>query len=208
MKPPQVFKPKLLLCEGKDEVEFFSALLKHLNRSDVQIESVGGKHFFAPNIAALATDPKLSQVTDILIVRDADFTQAGAGFASTWQSVTDALGRNGLPVPTAHATFVPGPPRVAAFIMPDGQSDGMLETLCAAAVQADPATSCVVGYFTCLQLQTNFTHLARNQDKAFTRAFLASRPEPDRKLGEAAQAGYWPWNSLAFAPLIGLLSQL
>ena len=97
MKPPQVFKPKLLLCEGKDEVEFFSALLKHLNRSDVQIESVGGKHFFAPNIAALATDPKLSQVTDILIVRDADFILNGAGFASTWQSVTDALAETDFP---------------------------------------------------------------------------------------------------------------
>lgn len=208
MKAPRVQKSKLLLCEGKDEGGFFTALSAHLGRTDVQILEVGGKTLFAPNLAALVRDPLFPTVTDILVVRDADFLVDQAGLARTWQSVTDTLRANGLPVPVGPGQFAAGPPRVAAFVMPDCQTDGMLETLCAAAVQADPAAPCVAAYFACLQNQAGITHVPRNRDKAFVRAFLASRPEPDKRLGEAALAGYWPWTDPAFAPLVGLLNQL
>ncbi len=75
----------------------------------------------------------------------------------------------------------------------------MLEDLCLAAVQADPATPCVDAYFTCLQTQTG--KLPNNLAKARAHVWLASRPEPDRRLGEAAQSGYWPWADPAFDPL-------
>lgn len=206
-KPQSPTATKLLLCEGNDEVQFFGALLNHLGRTDVQILGLGGKHGFTPKLTLLVQDPNFPRVTDILIVRDADFIADGAGFAPTWQSITDALRRNGLPVPAGHAAFAPGPPRVVVFVMPDGRSDGMLETLCASAVLGDPATPCVQAYFGCLN-QVGISHLPRNTDKASVRVFLASRPEPDKVVGQAAQAGYWPWAAPAFAPLIDLLIQL
>lgn len=211
MRQPQ--KPtaaKLLLCEGKDEVQFFGALLNHLGRADVQVIEVGGKTLFGPTLGVLVQDPAFLQVTDILVVRDADCAADGAGFAPTWQSVTGTLRHNRLPVPTSHATFASGPPRLAIFIMPDGTSDGMLETLCSTAIQSDPATVCVQTYFDCLNKAgiAHLPHLPRKRDKAFVRVFLASRPEPDKLVGQAAQAGYWPWADMAFAPLITMLQQL
>lgn len=210
MNPIQVSKSKLLLCEGKDEEQFFGALLAHLQRTDVQIAPVGGKHGFQQGFASVVNDANFPQVTDILVVRDADCVGDGAGYAKTWSSVTGTLQHRGLPVPTVHAQFVAGPPRVAVFIMPDGGADGMLETLCWRAVQTDPAAACVVAYFDCLVKATvaNIPHLPRNIDKANIRVFLASRAEPDRVLGQAAQAGYLNWNDPAFAALIALLNQL
>jgi hypothetical protein len=207
---PTIQQPKLILCEGKDEENFFTALLAHLGRSDVQVLQVQGKHGFSPRITLLVQDPNFRTVTDVLVVRDADCVADGAGFSQTWRSVTQVLRQNNLPVPTAHAQFVPGPPRVAVFVMPDGASDGMLETLCWRAVQGDPAVPCVVAYFDCLKNAglAHIPHLPRNTDKAFMHAFLASRPEPDKRLGEAAQASYLDWTATAFVPLIDLLKQL
>jgi hypothetical protein len=181
-----------------------------LARGDVQVIPVGGKQNFSSGFAAVVQDPGFSQVTDILVVRDADCAVDRAGFGPTWQSVTDTLRRRGLPVPPAHAQFVAGHPRVAVFIVPDGASDGMLETLCWQAVQHDAAAACVLTYFSNLQAAKvpNIPHLPRNIDKAFMRVFLASRAEPDKRLGEAAQSGYLVWTEAAFKPLIDLLNQL
>jgi hypothetical protein len=210
MSPTPVAKSKLLFCEGRDEEEFFGALFKHLGRADVQIVPVGGKYSFAKGVAAVAADAAFPTVTDILIVRDADHASDKAGFAPTWSSVASTLQNNRLPVPTTHGVFVAGPPRVAVFVMPDGATDGMLESLCREAVGSDPATPCVVSYLDCLAKAgvPGTPHPANRQDKAFVRAFLASRPEPDKLLGQAAQAGYWPWADAAFAPLIAVLQQL
>jgi hypothetical protein len=210
MNAPVLAKSKLLFCEGQDEVLFFGALLQHLARTDVQIIPVGGKHGFTTGFGSVVKDPKFSQVTDILVVRDADCAVDGWGFTQTWRSVTGTLQQRGLPVPTAHSQFVPGPPRVAVFVMPDGTSDGMLETLCWHAVQTEPAAACVVAYFDCLTAASvpGIPHLPRNVDKGRVRVFLASRAEPDRALGQAAQAGFLNWTATAFTPLISLLTQL
>ncbi len=42
-QPQTISQPKLLLGEGKDEVLFFSALLKHLQIKDIQVVQYGGK---------------------------------------------------------------------------------------------------------------------------------------------------------------------
>jgi len=41
---PQVLsKHKLLIGEGKEEVDFFTAFLAHLNISDIQVEQYGAR---------------------------------------------------------------------------------------------------------------------------------------------------------------------
>ena len=89
--------------------------------------------------------------------------------------------------------------------MPDGSRPGMLEDLCMDAVQADPAYPCVEDYLTCLRARAS---LPGNLAKARTHVWLASRPEPDRRLGEAADRGYWPWDAPAFQPLVNFLRSL
>lgn len=47
-----------------------------------------------------------------------------------------------------------------------------------------------------------------NMAKAKVHTFLASRIEPDKRLGEAAQAGYWPFNDPVFDPLKNFILNL
>jgi hypothetical protein len=81
----------------------------------------------------------------------------------------------------------------------------MLETLCLLSVSTLPEFSCVDGYFQCLQ---GYNIIPNNLHKARAHAWLASRPELDKRVGEAAQAGYWPWDSDAFTDLWSFIRSL
>ena len=192
---------KLLVVEGKDEENFFSAALdNHLKRLDIQILGIGGKTLLAANLKALIRDPNFFSVTSIAIIRDADSLPVGSQITASsaaFQSVVGALTAQGvgLTSPSNHAEFSIGPPRAGVFIMPDGVSDGMLESLCLASVVANPEMRCVEDYFACC---LKAGAIPNNLPKAHAHAWLASRVEPDKRVGEAAKAGYWPFASKAF----------
>ena len=187
-------KPKLLIGEGQDEVNFFDAFVKHLGLADVQIEHYGGKGNLGRFLAEFRVRSGNHSVVSLGITRDAD-----ANVAAVFQSVTGLLQANGLMVPAALGQFHPGPPRVGIFIMPDNQRPGMLEDLCLAAVQGDGALTCVDEFFLCVSQRVN--RQPSNMAKARVHAWLASQLIPDLRLGEAAQSSVWPWNSPAFALL-------
>jgi hypothetical protein len=143
-----------------------------------------------------------------MVVRDADATPPDSdvpAFKRAWDSVSTALQNASLPVPKEHATLSADSPRTAIFIMPDGQSNGMLESLCLASVSDQPEYACVSEYYECL---AKHNVEPKNLEKARDHAYLASRVELDKRVGEAAQAGYWPWNADAFLPLIDFLNQM
>jgi len=81
----------------------------------------------------------------------------------------------------------------------------MLETLCLEAVREDPALACVEAYVDCLEHLAIAPHPA---DKARAQTFLASRPRAGLLVGEAAQAGYWPFGAGAFESLSTFLRSL
>ncbi|HWG47267.1 MAG TPA: DUF3226 domain-containing protein [Gemmataceae bacterium] len=137
----------------------------------------------------------------LAITRDAD-TDPGGAFAS----VSAALANVGLAVPGSHGLLAGANPRVGVWILPEGRTAGMLEDLCMAAVQTDLAVPCVDEFFQCV-----FRRAARqpnNMAKARLHVWLASQTEPDKRLGEAAEKGYWPWNATTFQPLISFLQAL
>jgi hypothetical protein len=191
----QITRPKLLLGEGVDEVRFFKSFLAHLGVADIQVEQYGGKTRLAAFLQTLVTPlPGFAALTTLALTRDADTDATGA-----FQSVSAALTAAGLAAPAGHGLAAGTTPRVHVFILPDGVNPGMLETLCLESVKNSPAFPCVTSYFSCA-LRTA-SRQPKNWDKAFLHAWLASEVEPDRRLGEAADAGYWPWGSPAFAPL-------
>lgn len=204
----KIEKAKLIVVEGRDEEFFFDALLVHLNRDDVQVLPIGGKTMLGDNLQALILDPRFPNVDALIVVRDADSTPPNSNvsaFKRAWESVSAALQNAALPVPVEHATLSADSPRTGIFIMPDGQNDGMLESLCLTSVSDQPEYPCVVEYFQCLakhSVQPN------NLDKGRAHAYLASRVEPDKRVGEAAQAGYWPWKSDTFLPLVDFVKQM
>ena len=178
-------------------------------------ETLGDSHL-------ISSDPRsrFGLVCDLLccrgnmaVVRDAD---SPIGVAATpggaiseadkaFRSACGSLRHVGLSCPPAHGQFSDGSPRVGVFIVPNGTDDGMLETLCLHSVSTLPEFPCVDAYFQCLQAHQI---APKSLHKARAHAWLASRPEPDRRVGEAAQAGYWPWNSQAFDNLWAFLRSM
>ncbi|MCZ6680491.1 MAG: hypothetical protein O7E52_24940 [Candidatus Poribacteria bacterium] len=194
-------KSKLLLVEGKDEFNFFGALLRHLRRQDVKVGAYDGKDNLRPFLRGLTQLPDFEAVESIGIVRDAD-DDANAAF----QSVCSSLSNANLPVPEAPLALALGQPQVAVMIMPPGANAGMLEDLCLSAFRDDPATPCVDQYFRCIE--SRLGSLPRHEAKARVHAFLASRERPDLRLGEAALGGYLPWDSPVFESVKTFINQL
>ena len=189
--PLEISKPKLLIGEGVEELRFFSAMLKHLNINDTLVEEYGGKHRLSSFIKNLPLRPGFSSVLSLGVTRDADESAESA-----FLSVCGALERAKLPVPARLGQPEGNDLRVSVFILPDGQSPGMLEDLCLRAVRGDPAMHCVDEYMKCVN--ENAGRLPSSISKARVRVWLASQTRPDLRLGEAADQGYWPWDVEVF----------
>ena len=194
-------KPKVVIGEGRDEVNFFEALCGHLHLINVQVEEYGGKGQLSKYLHEFNVRPGHQNVVALGITRDADVS-----VAQVFQSICGMLQNNGLPVPATAGQIALGPLRVGVFIMPDNGRPGMLEDLCLDAVQTDSAMPCVDDFFQCVSQNTS--RQPNPMAKARIHAWLASQNDPDLRLGEAAQRGYWPWNAAAFQPLIQFLQGL
>jgi hypothetical protein len=197
----KIEQPNVLVVEGREEELFFGALIKHLGLGNIQTIPIGGKGQLPPKLKALAASPRFSEVISLGIVRDANADPDAA-----FQSVRDALQTVNLPAPDRPLMFVDGRPRVGVLILPELGTPGMLEDLCLRAVAQDPAMLCVEQYFKCLQQEG--LSLANNMSKAKVQVFLAARPKAGLRLGEAAQAGYWPWNENAFEQVRDFLQRI
>lgn len=197
---------RLLLVEGHEEVRFFEALAKHLGLADrLQVIPAGGRNRMAGTLPSLPKAPNFAAVEALAVVRDAEESED-----STFQSVCGALENAQLPVPGAVLTTASAPhqPRVTVMVLPGGGEAGSLETLCMKALQAQPAWQCVDQFLECLAGRGISHSTTARRGKAAVHAFLASRCQPDRRLGEAAEAGVFDWQNEAFADIRDLLRRL
>lgn len=200
----QITKSKILIVEGVDEANFFKAYLeKHLSISDIQILPIGGKILLPDYLDVLIIDPNfISKVYVLAIIRDADNNATSA-----FQSVCGALKKAKLPIPNAPLQAVGKNPIVNVMIIPPCSSSGKLEDLCLQSISSDPALPCLDSYFSCLLTLPNYS-MSKNMSKAKVHAFLSSRIEPDKRLGEAALASYWPFDNVVFDPLKSFILSL
>jgi hypothetical protein len=211
MPQTPITKPKLLLGEGKHDVYFFNALLTYLGINDVQVDGYGGKHGMGSILKTLTTRTGFDQVLSLGITRDADYADDTDDqvviVQRAFQSVCGALTRANLLVPAAPMIKAIGQPDVRVFILPDNQRAGMLEDVCLATMQATEI-DCINTYFDCIARETSRTQLRRNVSKSRVHAWLATQAEPDKNLGQAAQASYLAWDHPAFDSLKQFLRQL
>jgi hypothetical protein len=188
----QIIKPNLLVVEGKDDEYLFEALINEIRIQNIQIISLEGKSNFRDRLEALKkTSGFATEVVSIGIVRDANDDPSVA-----FRSVCDALRNLSLPTPAHPLLSVGNNPRVTVMLLPSEDTPGMLEDLCLKSVEEDPAMICVDKYFNCLK-KKNITYDSR-KSKAKVQVFLSSRERLKKSLGEAAKAGYWPFNHIAF----------
>ena len=193
--PVPITRPKQMLLEGRDEEEFFKALLRYLGIDDIEVRHYGGKNSFRRFLNGFVSTPDFDGVESMGIVRDADDSATSA-----FQSLQDSLNSANLPAPDEETIPTTEFPKVAVFIMPGNAEGGALEDLCLRALLDDPAMNCVSEYMQCIQEHAG--QVPQNPAKARIHAFLASRVDPELRLGEAAQRGYLPWDDSAFVQVI------
>ena len=209
----RITKPKLLIGEGKDEENFFNALLKHMHTNDIQVLSSGGKDknkFRAWMAAVVASSGFANTVTSIGITRDADF--AGNGTKGAFDSICSSLKQPhvDLPVPSAlnQTATAESKPAVHIFIRPDNQSEGMLENLLLRTLNADKELGCVQDYFDCLKTKAFKEHPSHMQPKGLVYAWLAGQNPPDHDIGTSALDGIWNFDHPAFDALKAFIQAL
>jgi hypothetical protein len=199
-KSIKILKENLVLVEGHEEELFFEALLKHMGLNSIQVLPIAGKNNLRANLKMLVVSPRYSAVVKLGIVRDADKDPKAA-----FQSVCGALEMVNLPVPKVPLVPTGRGPQVTVMILPGDDRVGMLEDVCLRIVGEDPAMFCVEKYFDCLQERNVL--MPRNSSKAKVQVFLGSRLEAGKRLGEAAQAGYWPWDHKAVEQIKNFLTR-
>lgn len=187
---------RLLLVEGKDEVNLTNSMLCRWNIGGVQVVNVGGRYQFQDRLDALLSQARARrlQLSALGVLRDADDSPQSA-----LQSVTGALHSVSLPAPNSQGAFMRGAPSVGIFILPDGESRGSVEGLCWASVKDTPAAQCSTSYLKCLEDSEALK--SRNTSKTLVHAYLAAQEDPYARVGEGALKGYWPIDHPVFDPL-------
>lgn len=202
--PLEITKPAVVVVEGSEDERFFSSLIQHLGLDNLQVTISGGKDNLKAHLRQLIATPGYIElpVGSLGILRDADQNPRGA-----FQSVCSHLRGAGLPEPRSPLQSAGDSPRVTVMILPAGDVSrpGMLEDVCLSAVSNFPAMICVDQYFACLGQQG--LSLPAGLSKARIQTYLASQ-EPELRLGEAAEAGYWPWDDPAFERVKDFLRQI
>jgi hypothetical protein len=206
----KIERTKLLIVEGTHEVAFFEALMRArgIPSDPIQVLSLGGKTNLFRNIETLKLDAKFADVVTLAIVRDADISDhqhPATAAQRALQAVQGCLRNAGMAVPNTHAALASGRPSTAIFVMPDGRSDGSLESLCVRSVEQKAEFDCVQKYFECL---ARGGIIPGNAPKAFAHAWIASRPQPDAHTGVAARNGDWELRDPAFDQLSQFLTAL
>lgn len=201
----EINKSRVLAVEGKDEEYFFRAFIRHLSLTDIQVVPMKGKSSYRSKVEGVTKLPGFAdKATGLGLVRDADNDRNAA-----FQSVCDALGALGLPVPASPLELerCNGCQVIVLIIAPGGRESGILEDVCLEAVESEPAMACVEQYFGCLQEELTLPS-GSNLSKAKVQAYLASKPEPDRRTGIGAEKGYWRFESEAFEDVETFLGRL
>ncbi len=197
----------LLLVEGADEVRFFRAFFRSLEIDHIQLAAVDGKDGFAPLLRnTLINLPSFPELQRLVLVRDADDS-----VQSAFQSLQSALRGAELPVPSEpFLTWADGQPSVSVAILPDGGSSGCLEDLCLQSLRhnanGDTVMACVDQYLSC-RSEPPVVGSGR-YSKSRLHTFLAVGERPGLRLGEAADAGIWDWESPVLQPLADFFRRL
>ena len=195
---------RILLVEGRDEVNFLEKFIEKFFNPEVAIQVIGagGKDEFPKRLSAIRSQLQTRPNFESLgVIRDADRNSASA-----FQSVHDHLDRVGFQPPESHGLFSDASPSVGVYIMPNGSEPGAIETLCRQSVEHSDTGKCVNQYLDCLKSHNVME--SRNEDKCFAHAYLAATKQPMARVGEGALQGVWDFDSPAFSDLRKFLHEL
>jgi len=187
MNKEEEFSRKLLV-EGNDDQHVIWALCEKFHISEnFDVVDCGG----IENLLNQLPQRLKSDVEVIGIVIDADMD-----FAARWQQITGILTRNGYPIPpapTQNGTIitVDDLPRIGVWLMPDNQSEGMLEDFIALLVPEDdalrPFANNVLAEIEAAKAQR---YKPVHRSKAWIHTWLAWQKVPGTPMGKAITSKY------------------
>lgn len=188
---------RVLAVEGKDECNFFEALIKYEKINEVQIIDIGGKDKFKIEFPLLINSEGFTDVHTLGFIRDAEENRAESAFAS----ICDTLKHNGLPAPdTINSICNKQNIRIGIFIMPNNIDRGMLEDLCLESVKKQPVFKCVNDYIECC--------LQRFEENEKSINISSVQKPIANSLGLAATKGYWNFGNNCFSDIKRFLHNL
>lgn len=214
----KITAPRLLLVEGWDDGNFIKRLLDKLsgeydefNKELFQVINYEGVTNLRSRLAAIKlTTNNFDTVTHLGILRDAEYQ------GNPFMSIRDALKANGMPEPAQSGEIAGNELKIAIFLFPDNQSQGMLEDLCLQAFAGDDIVACISEYLDCLS-DRNIEFVESALPKSKINILIASKSldksirSDDRKvwrLSDAVNKRWWPWDHPAFDRIKSFLHQL
>lgn len=167
--------PRLIICEGPEDVSFFHELIRQRNIQPFHImhtgnsrHVTGGNSKYCEKLRALRLNRSFKNIKRILIVTDSD-DNSGASFAA----VAAQIGGAGYPIPTAPWTVANGEPSVALITIPDG-APGNLECYLKEAARApNQARTAFVDHFV-EQVSVGGEWTGPRKGKLWLRAMMAA----------------------------------
>ncbi len=207
MSADSIKTEKLLLVEGRDEVNFFSALLAFLNIHDVTIIEAGGCKKFASLYPSIVITSGFSSVKRIGFVRDAEANKADSAF----QSILNIIKKNTphFILPKTCGEIVKETISCGIFIMPNNKDTGMIEDLCLKSVETETLykeTEKFVANAKNKMTENDSFHY--NIHKAKVQTYLAGTVNTPRNLGEAALQKIWDFSNPAFDDIKQFINDL
>ena len=187
-----------LIVEGRDQVGFSEAVLRHLGVTGVQIHDFGGVSQLRGFLGAFVATHGFNRVERIGVIRDAEGSAEDA-----FRSVQGALRNSGLPAPDRPEKRAAGQPLASELILPGAGRPGMLETLLCKSFADEQVNQCLDEFFECVGEDS-----IKNPYKARVFAYLTTTSEPRHSVGVAAQQGQWDLEHEAFDGVRRFLQEL
>lgn len=196
----------LLLVEGADEKWFFIWACRVYRTEHIQVMDFGGIADLPNFLRLLTKTPGFHEIKSLAIVRDAERNANKA-----IQDIQNALKYINLAAPNHPFEQIHKSDRFIEFGIFPGQKDcngwenGTLEDLCLKTVPNDSLLSLARDYVE----KADAIHSIHHKHKARLHTWLSgNEPYIGMKIGEAAQAGAWNWQSQAMMPFKDLMQRL
>jgi len=179
--------------------------LKFEKIEGVQVTDVGGKDKFKTRFKNINSEDSFSEIEKLGLIRDAEDLPAKSAFDSIC-SVLDSLD---LPKPSKVLEITDTVPQICVYIMPNNQSNGILEDLCLQSLKNKPIINCISNFSACHEkIFLKEEKEKYNPSKAKVISYLATRAPITNSLGVAAQNKYWDFNHECFKDIKNYLNKL
>jgi hypothetical protein len=154
-------KERLLLVEGDGDREFFKCLLNHIGIYNIQVAYFGGKdsltskNGFIDELSVALLSRSTVDIKVVGIILDADSSQVNSRIDKV-NTFIDKINSRKIKNMSFDkikkcGEFSKTKTKIGTFIMPDCQSQGMLETLCIRSLNTEPILNCINNYISCVE---------------------------------------------------------